>query len=149
MPIPNQNTTTKPIPITIKNSSSQPIAIPIRTKHPLSRSSSIDTDGGLGISRSRSNSLTSKAVHEIGKIKLERDKRRAKQSEIIKLKSDMDSSANKQYIYKQEIDKFRLKFAKSSATIRIRTNKSELDEFHPKIRVCVRKRPLNNKGTIF
>jgi hypothetical protein len=128
----------------LTNTATMPIPIPARRR---SESGSFGSNlSSQSRSRSRSNSISSKAMIEIEKIKFQREKRRQKQAEMKQLKEEMNAQEKEQFIFRQEIDKFRVKFAKNAAELRIRTNKTELIPNTAKINVCIRKRPISNKG---
>ncbi|KAI8916216.1 kinesin-like protein KIF2A-like protein [Gorgonomyces haynaldii] len=88
----------------------------------------------------------SKAAQEVEKLRVQREERRQKQLEFKELKESMNEKEVEIMQYRQAIDRFRIEFAKKRAQLKIRLNTKERKQTkQSKIKVCVRKRPLNQK----
>jgi hypothetical protein len=91
----------------------------------------------------------SKAAIQVEILRLKREDRRQKQTDVRERRDSIDTDAAKSYEYRTSIDKFRLDFARKRAELKIKVNgKKEAKQKVPKIRVCVRKRPLNEKESL-
>jgi kinesin family protein 2/24 len=77
---------------------------------------------------------------------MQREERRQKYAEIRKQREEMTEIEQQTYHYRSTIDQFRLKFAKERAKLKIKTSLKNGTLPEPKIKVLVRKRPLNEKG---
>ena len=89
----------------------------------------------------------SKTAIEVEKLRLQREERRLKIQEDKERKESMNEQELEIFQYRQAIDKFRVQYAKKRAAHKIKLNSKSSKPFKPaKIKVCVRKRPLNDKG---
>lgn len=105
-------------------------------------------------SRISSTKSPSKTVVEVERLKQLRIERRKEQSELKKAREGLNEEEQKIIIYREVIDKFRLEFARKRADLKLKLlNVSDNTQMakrkkRPKIQVCVRKRPLNAKGSL-
>jgi hypothetical protein len=88
---------------------------------------------------------TNKTLDKIYEISAARELRRAKQAEIKRIKDSMDEKEIHSYIYRGEIEKFRSDFQEEKKKLEDK-GKLKVRTRDVRIRVCVRKRPINPKG---
>lgn len=127
------------------NTNSLPVPIP-DSKTTSASGVSFSPDTALAsLSLSPSRTRFSKTALQVEKLRVQREERRQKQSVIRERRESMTDSEVHVMQYRQTIDAFRIQFAKQQGALKIRLNSTQkVQTKAPRIRVCVRKRPLNN-----